>query len=183
MIFSYDRGPYSFETTPSDMKALSLVKSLGAFGKAKLGSKTPLPFRVGYTPICAFIRSVFSEVGYFDESLGIGTTAEGGEDIDMFYRILRHGYKIRYTSKAPVYHRHRTKHQAMRLTAWRCGRGIKSMIKKYWISDPYMFLIYFGVLAFFVLNSIKFSIKGDVQFAELFTYELSGLLGESPIEQ
>ena len=65
----------------------------------------------------------------------------------------------------------------MILTAWRCGFGIGAFVKKYWTSDPYMFLTYFGVLMFFSLSSFKFSVEGEKRLAELFAYELAGLLG------
>jgi GT2 family glycosyltransferase len=176
---SFDRGSHSFEATPHDMKISSLMRSFGAFGKARLGNRTPLPFRVGYTPFCAFRKTVFDRVGYFDEHLGIGTSAEGGEDIDMFYRLLRNGYRIRYVSKAVVYHRHRTTNRSILLTAWRCGRGIRAVTGKYQMSDPYMFLICVGALTFFTLSSLRFWVKRSLQLAMIFRYELKGLIGAS----
>ncbi len=49
-------------------------------------------------------KSLFNKIGLFDEKLGIGTV--GGEELDMFYRILKAGYSIIYDSSTVVYHKH-----------------------------------------------------------------------------
>jgi GT2 family glycosyltransferase len=45
-----------------------------------------------------FNKSVFKKIGYFDE------TGTYGEDIDLTWRAVEAGYKIRYAKKAIVYH-------------------------------------------------------------------------------
>jgi len=55
----------------------------------------------------AFRREVFDALGAFDEALDCGTPAQAGGDLDMFYRILAAGYRIRYQPSALVWHRHR----------------------------------------------------------------------------
>jgi len=46
-------------------------------------------------------RSVFDEVGYFDEGYVIYH-----EDVDFSWRLILRGYKIRYNSRSIVYHYH-----------------------------------------------------------------------------
>lgn len=55
----------------------------------------------------AMRRRVFEEIGWFDEALSPGTPARAGEEIDMYFRILRAGYAIVYQPEAIVWHAHR----------------------------------------------------------------------------
>jgi len=51
---------------------------------------------------CACRRSLFNEIGVFDESF------QYGEDCDFSYRSLQHGYKLTYQPAAIVYHHYRS---------------------------------------------------------------------------
>lgn len=55
----------------------------------------------------AYRRSVFSAVGSFDPALDVGTVTGGGGDHDMFFRVLKGGWRLAYEPKALVWHRHR----------------------------------------------------------------------------
>ena len=63
--------------------------------------------KVGSGANMAFRSSVLRRVGGFDEALDCGTPAKAGGDTDMYYRLLRHGYKICYEPSALAWHRHR----------------------------------------------------------------------------
>ncbi|MBP6820585.1 MAG: glycosyltransferase [Acidobacteria bacterium] len=65
----------------------------------------------------AFRREVFDRVGMFDVRLGAGTFFAGGEDIELFYRALKAGYKFVYAPNVLVHHDHdrETPEQACRL--------------------------------------------------------------------
>ncbi len=65
----------------------------------------------------AFRREVFDRVGVFDVRLGAGTFFAGGEDIELFYRALKAGYKFVYAPNVVVHHDHdrETPEQACRL--------------------------------------------------------------------
>lgn len=63
--------------------------------------------KVGAGANMALRLSVLNEIGLFDEALDCGTPAKAGGDTDMFYRVLRHGYKICYEPRALSWHRHR----------------------------------------------------------------------------
>jgi GT2 family glycosyltransferase len=66
-------------------------------------------WQVGTTANVAFRTSVFrnSAVGFMDERLGPGTIVGGGEDLYLFYRLLRAGHLIVYQPAAKVRHAHR----------------------------------------------------------------------------
>lgn len=63
--------------------------------------------RFGTGANMAFRRSVFMSVGLFDIALGAGTPARGGEDLDMFFRVLEEGYVLTYEPRSLVRHVHR----------------------------------------------------------------------------
>lgn len=55
----------------------------------------------------AFRKAIFSEIGLFDPALDVGTCTNGGGDLDMFFRVLKHGYTLVYEPAALVRHCHR----------------------------------------------------------------------------
>jgi hypothetical protein len=63
--------------------------------------------KVGAGANMAFRSSVLEHIGRFDEALDCGTPSKAGGDTDMFYRVLRQGYKICYEPRALCWHRHR----------------------------------------------------------------------------
>ncbi|HUV06007.1 MAG TPA: glycosyltransferase family 2 protein [Armatimonadota bacterium] len=67
----------------------------------------PAAGKVGAGANMAFRTAVLRQLGGFDEALDCGTPAKAGGDTDMFYRILRHGYKVCYEPRAIAWHRHR----------------------------------------------------------------------------
>lgn len=70
-------------------------------------------------------RSVFEDVGVFDERLGPGTVFPSSEDNDLCFRLLEHGYRIHYVPDAIVHHRAwRSRNESLSLE-WRysIGRG------------------------------------------------------------
>jgi GT2 family glycosyltransferase len=55
----------------------------------------------------AVSRRILKEIGGFDEALGAGTPAAGGEDLNMFMRIVLTGHRLVYEPSAIVRHVHR----------------------------------------------------------------------------
>jgi GT2 family glycosyltransferase len=55
----------------------------------------------------AIKRRVLKEVGGFDEALGAGTPSGGGEDLNMFVRVILGGHRLVYEPSAIVSHVHR----------------------------------------------------------------------------
>jgi GT2 family glycosyltransferase len=56
----------------------------------------------------AVSRTILKEIGGFDEALGAGTVSGGGEDLEMYMRIILSGNRIVYEPAAIVSHYHRT---------------------------------------------------------------------------
>jgi GT2 family glycosyltransferase len=73
---------------------------------AETASQAPPVWEIGAGANMAFRKSVFEEVGYFDELLDVGAAGCSG-DSEMWYRILLHGQTIHYNPRAVVYHEHR----------------------------------------------------------------------------
>lgn len=68
------------------------------------------PFQVGVYGTganFAICRDTAHALGGFDEILGAGAPAKGGEDLDMFFRIIMSGATLAYEPAAIVWHRHR----------------------------------------------------------------------------
>jgi GT2 family glycosyltransferase len=57
---------------------------------------------------CAIARKVLDELGGFDEALGPGTPSGGGEDLDMFIRVILSGNLLVHEPSAIVSHYHRS---------------------------------------------------------------------------
>jgi GT2 family glycosyltransferase len=55
----------------------------------------------------AFRRQVFDQIGAFDPCLGAGAVTRGGEDLEMFFRVLKARHALVYDPRALVRHRHR----------------------------------------------------------------------------
>ena len=93
----------------------------GGFGKgfrrtwyrAELGAGVPRAGHLWGTGNCgtganmAFRRSVFAVTGLFDPALDVGTLTGGCGDLEMFFRVLKHGWTLLYDPAAFVWHRHR----------------------------------------------------------------------------
>ncbi|MFN0316547.1 MAG: glycosyltransferase [Burkholderiales bacterium] len=82
---------------------------LGFLGKLDHG---PLPIRLTcesqkiFTGNAAFRRSAVLALGLFDTTLGRrGRVNSGGEDVDLFVRLLRAGRNVLWVPNAVIYHR------------------------------------------------------------------------------
>lgn len=72
----------------------------------------------------AMRREVLFAIGGFDEGLGVGSPAGGGEDLDIFVRTLAAGHSLAYEPAAVVWHRHRWTSDAVQLQARDYGVGL-----------------------------------------------------------
>ena len=66
-------------------------------------------WRLGATANAAFRCSIFKDptIGLMNEALGPGMPSGVGEDIYVFYKVLKAGYTVVYEPKAGVFHKHR----------------------------------------------------------------------------
>jgi GT2 family glycosyltransferase len=56
----------------------------------------------------AISRVALKDIGTFNEALGAGTPSGGGEDLNMFLRVILSGHRIAYAPAAVVWHVHRS---------------------------------------------------------------------------
>ena len=80
----------------------------------------------------AFRREVFDRVGRFDERLGAGRFFAGAEEVDLFYRAMKAGYRQLYAPAAVVTHDHdrTTIEQACRME-YGYGKGLAACLVKH----------------------------------------------------
>lgn len=131
------RGGFPKDLTPR-VWSLREEPSLAAFGEA--GEGGPLypvtTARVGAGVCMAFRAKVVREVGPFDPALGAGTLTRGGEDLDMFARVLRAGYAIIHTPDALVHHVHRSDEAGLERQIRGNGSGMAALITKTVCQQP-----------------------------------------------
>lgn len=75
-------------------------------------------------------------LGGFDPDLGAGTRTGGGEDIDMFTRMLLAGHPLVVQPAAIVWHRHRDDFASLRAQARGYGTGLGAWLTKI-LSNPH----------------------------------------------
>jgi O-antigen biosynthesis protein len=79
--------------------------------------------RFGTGANMAFRRKIFDRIGVFDPALDVGTPANGGGDLEMFFRVLKEGGTLVYEPSAIVRHRHRRTYEALRTQLANNGIG------------------------------------------------------------
>ncbi|WP_161600612.1 glycosyltransferase [Mycolicibacterium hodleri] len=86
--------------------------------------------RFGTGANIAFRRSAIRRLGGFDEGMGVGSPTGGGEDIDMFVRVLLAGQTLAYEPGALVWHRHRKSLEDLEVQIYNYGLGLGAWITK-----------------------------------------------------
>jgi len=76
-------------------------------------------------------RDLMVGLGGFDEALGAGSPAGGGEELDAFVRILQAGRSVVYEPSAVVWHVHRADPRALRRQLFSYGEGLTAFLTKY----------------------------------------------------
>ncbi len=116
--------------------------------------RKPVPtWQLGGTANLAVRASIFSspDVGLMDEALGPGMPSGVGEDIYLFYRILKSGGTIVYEPTAWLWHKHRRTMEALKrqvygyskgftsyqLTTLLKDRDLRALISLFWILPKY----------------------------------------------
>jgi cellulose synthase/poly-beta-1,6-N-acetylglucosamine synthase-like glycosyltransferase len=83
----------------------------------------------------AFRVEALRELGGFDEALGAGTASGGGDDHDIFYRLVRSGRRYVYEPAFLIRHRHRRELDELvrQMESW--GRGTSAFLAKCYRTD------------------------------------------------
>jgi len=79
-------------------------------------------------------RALMTSIGGFDEALGAGSPARGGEDLDAFVRILRAGRSVVYEPSAIVWHVHRGDPRALKRQLFAYGEGLTAFLTKHLVA-------------------------------------------------
>ena len=104
------------------------------FDSEHRGAKALFPYAAGELGAgvnFAVRRATFGRVGQFDEALGAGTPARGGEDLDFLARVILAGETIAYEPSALVWHRHRRDISALRAQMFGYGSGLSAYAFKH----------------------------------------------------
>jgi cellulose synthase/poly-beta-1,6-N-acetylglucosamine synthase-like glycosyltransferase len=95
------------------------------------------PYRVGRFGSganAAFRRDVLVSLGGFDVALGAGTPARGGEDLDIFLRVLKAGQTLLYQPAARVAHPSHPDYTQLRRQLFGYGVGMSAALTKRFIA-------------------------------------------------
>ena len=176
-LASFDRGA---KRRVFDRKSISLwsqsPKLFSRILSKQFCEMTPAPWGVGYGNNIAYKKTVFDEIGFFDEGLGPGTPAAASEDTDLVYRILKAGYKAIYDPRALIFHRHRSNLRALEQSCYLYGLGQRSLLLKYIRNDPYALFCYVGGIIHLCLVILKRRFEGKKLMCSLTMRELYGWL-------
>ena len=75
-------------------------------------------------------RRLLERIGGFDTALGAGSPTDGGEDLDVFLRVLLAGRAIAYESSAVIWHIHRSDSEALDRQMYSYGLGLTAYLAK-----------------------------------------------------
>lgn len=92
-------------------------------------------WNLGGTANVAIRKSVIPQTGMFDETLGPGLPTGVGEDIYMFYRLLKFGHLCYYEPAAYVWHKHRREMSSLRRQLYNYNKGQTSYQLRTLVSD------------------------------------------------
>jgi hypothetical protein len=84
--------------------------------------------RLGAGANFAVTRAVLKEIGGFDEALGAGAPSAGGEDLNVFMRIILGGHCLVYEPSAVVWHVHRADFAALSKQMRAYGTGLTAAL-------------------------------------------------------
>ena len=116
------------------------VSSRTSTGRIEFHGKA-MPWYVGSGNNFAVRREWLDRIGGNDERLGPGAPGQGGVDMDLFYRLLRAGARIRYEPELLVYHARTSKAgRISRRIPYGYGMGACCTL---WLrqNDPYALLV------------------------------------------
>jgi len=84
----------------------------------------------------AIRTSIARALGGFESTLGAGTPARGGEDLDMYVRLLLRGERLVYEPSAIVFHEHPSDREGVRERVFGYGVGLTAMLTRQFVTGP-----------------------------------------------
>jgi O-antigen biosynthesis protein len=127
----------------------------------------------------AYRRPLLENIGYFDPALGLGTVSTGGEDLEMFFRVLKGGYTLVYEPNAVVLHCHRRDYDSLRrqIKSWGSGFFPYLVSSATRFPDESAALIKLGLRWLLVkVHCVLASLMYPNRLRELCVAELTGLI-------
>lgn len=113
-----------------------LVRRIALYGAGALGAGANMAFR----------RRALGRLHGFDEALGLGTPAKGGEDLSVLMRLLWTGGAVGYEPAAVIAHKHRVEYEELTSQMRFYGLGYAATLTALVLRDP-RHLLALGVLA------------------------------------
>lgn len=84
----------------------------------------------------AISRIAVKDIGNFNEALGAGTPAGGGEDLNMFMRVILGGHRLVYDPSAVVWHVHRSELTSLAKQIRAYGTGCTAAMTAIVLASP-----------------------------------------------
>jgi GT2 family glycosyltransferase len=84
----------------------------------------------------AFRTEFLRSIGGFDGALGTGTVTKGGDDLAVFYDVIRHGGRLTYEPSAIVLHPHHRDYAALRRQVYGYGAGLGAHLTRCILDEP-----------------------------------------------
>lgn len=84
----------------------------------------------------AFRTDFLRTIGGFDGALGTGTVTKGGDDLAVFYDVIRHGGRLTYVPSAIVLHPHHRDYAALRRQVYGYGAGLGAHLTRCVLDEP-----------------------------------------------
>jgi GT2 family glycosyltransferase len=135
--------PTALQKLFGDFSVFDKGAQLRTFRLPESRAELPLfPYVAGHVGSGANIimrREVALNVGGFDPALGPGTPAVGGEDLDLFIRLVQDGFSIVYDPSVIVFHDDPDSVRELRGHAYRYGMGLTAMLTKHLLRGPHRF--------------------------------------------
>ena len=94
------------------------------------------PGAVGSGANTVLRADIARDLGGFDPRLGTGTPAAGGEDLDLYIRLLRGGHAVAYEPGAIVWHAHPSGASKLRRQVYWYGVGLGATLAKRLFAGP-----------------------------------------------
>jgi GT2 family glycosyltransferase len=126
---TYDKG---LQRRTFDLKSHRPTDPLFPYTAGAFGSGANMAFRT------SFLR----ERGGFDEALGAGTVAMGGDDLAAFYDVISSGSRLVYEPGAIVLHQHNRQYPALKRQTYGYGAGLGAHLTRCMLKSPRMALVF-----------------------------------------
>lgn len=142
-------APRELETLPQQWVEGNVIYDKGlrrmVFDSVEHRPDDPLfPYRAGAFGSGAnmgFRTAYLVDRGGFDNALGAGTIAMGGDDLAAFYDVVKSGHRLVYEPASIVLHQHHRDYAALKRQTYGYGAGLGAHLTRCLLDDPRMILV------------------------------------------